>query len=293
MDNPATPEVEVNLNPLNELFNILTQANREQDAQIVNLVQKYFQVMEAQQKAVNEELQNIQKQLNQLTEMGEKLQNDSRIMDAVKMLEQGAKEAPEQTKQAKRTIFQKAAGIIRDFKLRGLIALNKIVQKLGLKEMYKESKVKLDGQIDKTIKAIDKLNAISYEVNEAKVHTGNIFRVLTGQEAKQNYDKAKGILGRLIKHFTKVKGSYTARSEKAQNMLARIDKLEINAKIAEQYFSERKELKKESNVHQKQFSLEKLDEKKQEIIQDEKQQESQEKQERHNEKQEHQKGEAR
>ncbi|MCI9034577.1 MAG: hypothetical protein HFJ08_11135 [Lachnospiraceae bacterium] len=293
MDNPATPEVEVNLNPLNELFNILTQANREQDAQIVNLVQKYFQVMEAQQKAVNEELQNIQKQLNQLTEMGEKLQNDSRIMDAVKMLEQGAKEAPEQTKQAKRTIFQKAAGIIRDFKLRGLIALNKIVQKLGLKEMYKESKVKLDGQIDKTIKAIDKLNAISYEVNEAKVHTGNIFRVLTGQEAKQNYDKAKGILGRLIKHFTKVKESYTARSEKAQNMLARIDKLEINAKIAEQYFSERKELKKESNVHQKQFSLEKLDEKKQEIIQDEKQQESQEKQERHNEKQEHQKGEAR
>ncbi len=293
MDNPATPEVEVNLNPLNELFNILTQANREQDAQIVNLVQKYFQVMEAQQKAVNEELQNIQKQLNQLTEMGEKLQNDSRIMDAVKMLEQGAKEAPEQTKQAKRTIFQKAAGIIRDFKVRGLIALNKIVQKLGLKEMYKESKVKLDGQIDKTIKAIDKLNAISYEVNEAKVHTGNIFRVLTGQEAKQNYDKAKGILGRLIKHFTKVKESYTARSEKAQNMLARIDKLEINAKIAEQYFSERKELKKESNVHQKQFSLEKLDEKKQEIIQDEKQQESQEKQERHNEKQEHQKGEAR
>ena len=293
MDNPATPEVEVNLNPLNELFNILTQANREQDAQIVNLVQKYFQVMEAQQKAVNEELQNIQKQLNQLTEMGEKLQNDSRIMDAVKMLEQGAKEAPEQTKQAKRTIFQKAAGIIRDFKLRGLIALNKIVQKLGLKEMYKESKVKLDGQIDKTIKAIDKLNAISYEVNEAKVHTGNIFRVLTGQEAKQNYDKVKGILGRLIKHFTKVKESYTARSEKAQNMLARIDKLEINAKIAEQYFSERKELKKESNVHQKQFSLEKLDEKKQEIIQDEKQQESQEKQERHNEKQEHQKGEAR
>lgn len=244
MDNPATPEVEVNLNPLNELFNILTQANREQDAQIVNLVQKYFQVMEAQQKAVNEELQNIQKQLNQLTEMGEKLQNDSRIMDAVKMLEQGAKEAPEQTKQAKRTIFQKAAGIIRDFKVRGLIALNKIVQKLGLKEMYKESKVKLDGQIDKTIKAIDKLNAISYEVNEAKVHTGNIFRVLTGQEAKQNYDKAKGILGRLIKHFTKVKESYTARSEKAQNMLARIDKLEINAKIAEQYFSERKELKK-------------------------------------------------
>jgi hypothetical protein len=102
MDNPATPEVEVNLNPLNELFNILTQANREQDAQIVNLVQKYFQVMEAQQKAVNEELQNIQKQLNQLTEMGEKLQNDSRIMDAVKMLEQGAKEAPEQTKQGKR-----------------------------------------------------------------------------------------------------------------------------------------------------------------------------------------------
>jgi predicted nuclease with TOPRIM domain len=184
MDNPATPEVEVNLNPLNELFNILTQANREQDAQIVNLVQKYFQVMEAQQKAVNEELQNIQKQLNQLTEMGEKLQNDSRIMDAVKMLEQGAKEAPEQTKQAKRTIFQKAAGIIRDFKLRGLIALNKIVQKLGLKEMYKESKVKLDGQIDKTIKAIDKLNAISYEVNEAKVHTGNIFRVLTGGKTK-------------------------------------------------------------------------------------------------------------
>lgn len=293
MDYPATPEVEVNINPLNELFNILTQANRAQDAQIVNLVQKYFQVMEAQQKAVNEELQNIQKQLNQLTEMGEKLQNDSRIMDAVKMLEQGAKETPEQTKQAKRTIFQKAAGIIRDFKLRGLIALNKIVQKLRLKEMYKESKVKLDGQIDKTAKAIDKLNAISYEVNEAKVHTGNIFRVLTGQEAKQNYDKAKGILGMLIKHFTKVKESYTARSEKAQNMLARIDKLEINAKIAEQYFSERKELKKESNVHQKQFSLEKLDEKKQEIIQDEKRQETQEKQEKHNEKQEHQKGEAR
>ena len=200
MDNPATPEVEVNLNPLNELFNILTQANREQDAQIVNLVQKYFQVMEAQQKAVNEELQNIQKQLNQLTEMGEKLQNDSRIMDAVKMLEQGAKEAPEQTKQAKRTIFQKAAGIIRDFKVRGLIALNKIVQKLGLKEMYKESKVKLDGQIDKTIKAIDKLNKRERTIVELR------FGLNSADGAEMTQKEVADLLG--------ISQSYISRLEK-------------------------------------------------------------------------------
>ena len=129
----------------------------------------------------------------------------------------------------KKSMGEKATKIVKDFKAHGVIALNNIFQKLGIKEFYKTGEQYYSDEAHKAKAAIDKLNAINMEINKTKTHFVNIGRAVLGGELKTASEKQSRLLEALKAPYTKRLQSCQKESARCHKMVAKFEKLEQQA----------------------------------------------------------------
>lgn len=229
-----------NMEQLEQLKQLLMQMNQMQGVQTINMVQDSFKVMDSQHEVLYQELQDIKKQLNEMqaslyslgrhsTVSRKEKAFDINVKEHVTNLENKVSGIGNYITQMKKGIGEKAAGVIKDFKAHGVIALSNITNKLGIKNMFQAAEKHFSNEAKEMQKSITKLDTISREVNEAKTHTGNIGRAIAGKKLKAVPEK-QGVLFKILKApYTKVMEFCQNESAKAHDMVVHIEKLEVKA----------------------------------------------------------------
>lgn len=216
---------------LQELNKILLQMNQMQGVQTISMVQNYFELMQAQYNSLSQELISINEKLNnmQYPQTSKKQIQHDRLKELANTLDQSVEKIPVQISLMKQGLCQKATGVINDFKARGVLALNNIAGKLGVKDMLINTKAKFDVEAEKIQKTIDKFNALDNEINEVKSHTKNIGNIISGKDLMQTSKQEQGLFTPIKNICEKTMQFYVSNSEKAHNLIVNLEKLEIDA----------------------------------------------------------------
>lgn len=242
---------------MEELKKILMSLNQIAGVQVINEVQDGFKVMDAQHQVLYQELQDIKLQLNTMQEALNNLNqhpqlnsgtkehtHNSIVKEFVTGLEKSVSGMGGYISHMKESINEKAAETIKDFKAHGVIALSNISEKLGVKAMFKAAEQYFNQEADKAQKSINKLDAISREVSEAKIHTGNIGRAMTGKELKTAPEKQGGLFKLLKAPYNKLLQSCQKNGAKVHEMVVKIEGLELKALDASDHLRNKSVLKK-------------------------------------------------
>lgn len=216
---------------MEELKRILMQFNQTGGVQVINMVQDSLKIMDAQHQVLFQELQDVKAQLSAMQESMTK-QNQKDLPLAKKIvtgLESRISEIGNYVSGLKRGIGEKVSNVLKDFKAHGIIALNNIADKLGIKDLFKSVEKFFNKKVGEIQKSLDTLNTISHEVNEVKTHKQNIYRALKGQEfievpAKQG--KVFALLSNLLNKCLQV---CVNCSSKAHDLAVKLEKLEVKA----------------------------------------------------------------
>lgn len=235
---------------MEELKQILMNLKQDAGVQIVSMVQDSFKTMDTQHQILYQELQDVKAQLNAMQETLNNLngqsqlpvnyivqvKNNHSIMKGLASgLEKSVSGIGKYIVHMKKGIGEKAAETIKDFKAHGVIALNNISEKLGVKELFQNAEQYFNQEADKAKASIQKLDTISKEVNETKTHASNIGRAMAGKELKA-VPEEQGRLFKLLKSpYNKLLQSYKKNSAKFHDMSVKIERLELQALDAGDY----------------------------------------------------------
>ena len=229
---------------MEELKQILIDLKQNTGVQVVNMVQESFKTMDAQRQVLQQELQDVKAQLNAMQETLNSLnqqpqlpvnyviqvKNNHSIMKGLaEGLEKSISGLGKHIARMKKSMGEKATKIVKDFKAHGVIALNNIFQKLGIKEFYKTGEQYYSDEAHKAKAPIDKLNAINMEINKTKTHFVNIGRAVLGGELKTASEKQSRLLEALKAPYTKRLQSCQKESARCHKMVAKFEKLEQQA----------------------------------------------------------------
>ena len=237
--NPPEKQAEAWI-PFETLVKIV-EKNAPEEAEALKEVQQYMEEMDKNLKSMRSELDELKRQL------AEHPDSSGLGGQAVKNLEKNADGLEAHNKSFIKNIFQKAAQVIRNFKAKGVIALNGIVEKLGIKQSLMEDRKYYLDNAAKMQKSIDKLDAINFEIQAAKSHFKNIGRVAVGKEALQPpQDKENVIIKMLKAPYTHYRDRYQRMADKAEKRITRLENLEQKAAQARSTLGKLSDYKKEA-----------------------------------------------
>lgn len=227
-------------NPFEALIKIV-EKNAPEKAEALKEVQQYMEEMDNHYKSMRSELDDLKRQLAERPDSSglgkQAVQNLEKSVDGLKAHREGFL----------KKIFRKAAGIIDRFKAKGVIALNGIVEKLGIKENLMEDRKYYLDNAAKMQKSIDKLDAINSEYYAARGHFKNIGRLAVGKEALQPPQDKENALIRVLKApYVHYRNRYQAMADKAGKKIARLESLEQKAAHARSTLAKLSEYKKET-----------------------------------------------
>lgn len=230
---------------MEQLKKILMQLNQTNEVQVVNMIQDSIKVMDAQHQVLFQELQDVKAQLSAMQESlnhldlrqqqkTESVRVNTSIKQLFNSLEKNVSRLGNYLSHMKKGMEEKAAGIVKNFKAHGIIALDNIAGKLGVKEAFQKAEKCFNEQAGEIQKAIDTIDTISHEVSEVKTHKENIGRALFGKELKEVPTEQSKFFTRLKEPFTKCLKRFINCSNKAHDMVVNLEKLEIRALDAKQ-----------------------------------------------------------
>ncbi len=229
---------------MEELKQILMNLKQDAGVQIVSMVQDSFKTMDEQHEVLYQELQDVKAQLNAMQETLNNLngqsqlpvnyivqvKNNHSIMKGLASgLEKSVSGMGKRIANMKKSMSEKAVEIIKDFKAHGVIALNNIVQKLGVKEMFKNEEKYYNAEAAIAKASINKLNTISKEINKTKSHFANIGRAILGKELKAVSEKQSGLFEALKAPYNRRLRLCEKNSAKFHDMAVKIERLELQA----------------------------------------------------------------
>lgn len=148
---------------------------------------------------------------------------------AITRLENGISAARAQLSEIKSTISERAAQAAAAFKEKGISAINKTMDFLGMKEKLSGLQEYLNKEVQAADKSIAKIEAVSAEYHETGKHLRNIGRALRGKEAIQD-TKPMGFVAKAVR--APYKGARAALSGASRSAGAAIGKLEQLEKAA-------------------------------------------------------------
>lgn len=253
MANAAAPSP---MQQMEELKQILLNQNMNMGVQVINMVQESFKIMDAQHQVLYQELHDVRAQLDAMQKSMDNLsprqqkalvQTQSTPNQILTGLENKVSGMGNYISQMKKNIGEKAAGVVKDFKARGVIALNNIAGKLGVKEYFKRAEKHFNREAVEIQQSIDKIDAVSREVNEAKTHVGNIVRAIGGKELKDVPEKQGKMFTLLSSHFKKSLQSTLNCRNKAHDFVAGLEKLQQKALDSQDYLKNKSVLKQLDN----------------------------------------------
>lgn len=227
-ENAAAKSVEP-MEQMEQLKKILMQLNQINEVQVVNMIQDSFKVMDAQHQILFQELQNIKAQLNTMQASG-----NTSSKRVVNNLKKNVSRLGNYLSQMKKSMGKRAAGIVKNFKAHGIIALDNIAGKLGVKEAFQSAEKYFNKKAGEIQKSIDIIDTVSHEVSEVKTHKQNIGRALKGKELKEVPAEQGKFFAHLKVFFTKCLKCFISCSNKAHDMVVNLERLELKALDAKQ-----------------------------------------------------------
>lgn len=203
---------------IQELMDMLKQNNMQSQSNDVFEICSYVDGLEKKLDAMTEELTNVRAQIKEMQE--DTILNNLKkaVSEAADRLENRCNIIKEQIFTVKNNILTKASDIVKETKLKGKVALNKVSEFFGVKkklesirENVKASQVEVSG-------TIAKIDAFGKGMREANQKIANTFRTFADKETVDYSEKEK--------KFSKtevVKKPWLAKKKLLEGMQIRLD----------------------------------------------------------------------
>lgn len=231
-----------------QLRQMLIDQGNEQSAQVIDLVKDHIMAMESQHRMLYQELQGVKEQLATVQESMSLLHRpeprEPLAERYVAAIEKQISGIGDQISSMKTKLGERAARLIVDLRAHGIIAQDKIVEGLGLKELFRAVGDHFARRAVRAQQTLDKLDAMNKEVNAVKTHAGNIGRAAIGKELKEVPEK-RGILFKMLTALnTRLLRACQENSARAYDMVARIEGLGARAIAAQIHLEDKSVVKK-------------------------------------------------
>lgn len=212
---------------LQELLQILEDSGmKEEKKQVMGLAQ-YLDTMDEQLGAVLTELKEVKEQLGEIKDSGIK----AAALRVVTRVEGKIQEAKSQVHAIKEKFMEGVKKTIDTFHQKGVLALAKTVDFLGIQKGIQKIHTHLEQSILAADRGMDRLGNIADEMHEAKTHIGNIGRELAGKERKKTTvrDVEKGPVFQMQKTLFHAIGVMNGMKQRTETALQRVEGLSVKA----------------------------------------------------------------
>lgn len=215
---------------LKKLFQLMDDNGLKEEKKQVLELADYIDGMEKQFGAVLEELGAVKDQLGRIQDKG--------IINAairvVTKLEGKVQDARQQLYAVKARFIAGVSQAVNDFKDKGISALYKSVDVLGVQKGLVKVRECLHLAIERADLRFDRFAHIGDELHEAKTHLGNVGRELMGKEVKPpgSRDVEKGTVFQIQKFIYHTSGTLKDMEKRTDTVLQKFTKLEERAKAA-------------------------------------------------------------
>jgi len=209
---------------LGELFTVLDGNGMSREKQEVESLVHYIENMEIQFGQVLDELKEVRGQLEQIQDKGVK----ATVQHIVDKTETKVLDVKSQLVTVKNNLVKSAANAVDAFKEKGITALHKAVNAMGIYSALSHVKLGLQQAKGSVNKDISKIGIINSELRSIGEHSKNIGRTLTGRQAEEvtPHNPDKGVLSKIQKMFA-ASGSLLSKMEKmTDNTMKKVAKLE-------------------------------------------------------------------
>lgn len=212
---------------LKRLFQLMDENGLKEEKKQVMELAGYIDSMENQLGTVLEELGAVKEQLGQIQDKGIK----NAAVKAVTKIEGKVKEAKQQLYAVKARFMAGVSHAVHDFKEKGISALYKSMDVLGIQKSLVKFKERLHLAVETADTQIDHLANIGDEFHEAKTHLGNIGRELLRKETKEagSRDVEKGTVFQIQKFLCQMAGGLKGMEKRTDAALKKTKQLEEKA----------------------------------------------------------------
>lgn len=230
-------ESNVEMNNVAELLKILIKLNMS-ESQSISFFVNHINGMEKQFQSVMEELSTVKEQLanmqNKSTTQTEKPVKSTLInlnnLQVQQIFDDKVSSMQEIFQNTKATLNERAGQLVKNFKEKGIIALNNVCGFLGIKDSMINLKDSYEQSANEMQGSIDKINMVSKELRETATHAKNIGRAVSGKELIETPEqKQSGFLHILKKPYQKMKNIFNGGAEKLREGITKLEALEKSA----------------------------------------------------------------
>ncbi len=181
-----------------QFIRLLLDADRQREAKECRHLLEQIDDLERQLETVGRELKSLKGQLGKA---------ERHLKTAARHVEREVREAKEQIREIKDSILSGMGKAVRDFKRKGVEALDGAIDKLHIRVALRNISRSMERAAINMQKTIDRINAASEESQQTKIHKRNISRALMGKERETIPEEFRpGILARsAIRPFETVK----------------------------------------------------------------------------------------
>ena len=203
---------------IQELMDMLKQNNMQSQSNDVFEICSYVDGLEKKLDAMTEELTNVRAQIKEMKE--DTILNNLKksVSEAADRLENRCKIMKEQIFVVKDNILIKASDIVRETKLKGKVALNKVSEFFGVKKKLEFIRENVKVSQVEVVGTIAKIDAFGKGMREANQQIANAFRTFADKETVDYSEKEK--------KFSKteaVKKPWLAKKKLLEGMQLRLD----------------------------------------------------------------------
>jgi hypothetical protein len=186
-----------------QFIRLLLDADRQREAKECRHLLEQIDDLERQLETVGRELKSLKGQLGK----AERGTPERHLKTAARHVEREVREAKEQIREIKDSILSGMGKAVRDFKRKGVEALDGAIDKLHIRVALRNISRSMERAAINMQKTIDRINAASEESQQTKIHKRNISRALMGKERETIPEEFRpGILARsAIRPFETVK----------------------------------------------------------------------------------------
>lgn len=203
---------------IQELMDMLKQNNMQSQSNDVFEICSYVDSLEKKLDAMTEELTNVRAQIKEMQEDTFLNNLKKAVSEAADRLENRCNIIKEQIYTVKDNILTKASDIVKETKLKGKVALNKVSEFFGVKKKLESIRENVKASQVEVVGTISKIDAFGKGMREANQQIANTFRTFADKETVHYSEKEK--------KFSKteaVKKPWIAKKKLLEGMQLRLD----------------------------------------------------------------------
>lgn len=227
---------------IHELMGMLKQNQQKEASNDIFEMAAYIDSMEKKLDAVTGELVNIKNVLAEMERRQEKKPLGEMVSDAAEKLEQKCQLVRHQLSEVKAGIKTKAVDIIKDVRIKGKAALNRIAEFLCVKDILIQMNERIKDMHRDVSRTIDKIESFGTGMREAGQKIANAFRAIADRpevdysQEKKKFSKTEFF----VRPWKVIRGRLEAVEGRYDRLIEKLDKLAIDVEMNREKAAESK-----------------------------------------------------